>query len=95
MSVEFEGDLVIIGDANVKLRMFKNKVIALENEVKTLKSQLEEKDGLIAEAKEVISRLRGKLIIQGQERAVDKPKPKKGRPQKGFKIRKNFIGAET
>jgi len=94
MSLEFEGDIVKLGDTDVKLRMFKNKVIAFENEVKTLKSQLEEKDGLLNEAKEVISRLRGKLIVQGQERAVSEPKPK-GKPQKRFKTRKNFIGAET
>ena len=95
--MELEGEIVRLGDVDFKLRMFKNKTIALENEVKTLKSQLEEKDGEIKEAKEVISRLRGKLIIQGQERAVlePKPKPKIGRPLKGPKVRKNFIGAET
>ena len=95
--MELEGEIVRLGDVDFKLRMFKNKTIALENEVETLKSQLEEKDGEIKEAKEVISRLRGKLIIQGQERAVlePKPKPKIGRPLKGPKVRKNFIGAET
>jgi predicted HicB family RNase H-like nuclease len=83
--MEYEGDVVIIGDVDVKLRMFKNKVIALESEIKLLKSLNEELKKESTEANEKITYLKGRLAVEGKEKAASKRPPKKR-----FKTRKNF-----
>jgi predicted RNase H-like nuclease (RuvC/YqgF family) len=87
--VEFEGDVIKLGNPEVKLRQFRTKVFALEAEVKSLKTLNEEKDREITELNEKLKELRLNNAILGKGIAISKLPPKKR-----FKIRKNFI-AET
>lgn len=66
MGAEFEGDVIILGNVDVKLRMFKNKVILLEGQIKTLTSQLAEETQRAEEQREEIRKLRGKIMSNGK-----------------------------
>jgi predicted nucleic acid-binding Zn-ribbon protein len=83
--MEFEGDVISLGNTDVKLRMFKNKVVALEIQIKNLTTLLEQRTSELKEANEKISYFRGRLNQEGKVKAASKRPPKKR-----WQVRKNF-----
>jgi len=74
--MEYEGEVVTLGNVDVKLRMFKNKVILLEGEVKRLTSALQETKRLAEEReKELLTRVKFYMSHK-------KPQKKKGKRQR-------------
>ena len=85
--MEFEGDVVSLGNTDVKIRNLMRNVNARENDIRSLQSQLEETKGLLATANERISKLLGNLVDEGRKRHK---KPRRGKVQ----VRKNFVPPE-
>lgn len=72
--MEFEGEIVSLGNTDVKIKNLMRAVNAREGDIRALKSQIEEKDRLLAEAAERISRLIGKNISDGWHAARSRKK---------------------
>ena len=81
--MEYEGEIVLLSNPDVKLKQLMRVANAKDNEIRALKSQIEETKRLLEEAMERISRLLGEKALKGRQKAAAKrPKPKKMRPYK-------------
>lgn len=83
--MEFEGEVFSLCNTDVKIKNLMRNVNARENDIRALKSQLEEKDRLLVTANERISKLLGNLVDDGRKRHKKKPRSSK------VQVRKNFI----
>ena len=62
--MEFEGEVVSLGNTDVKIKNLIRSANAKDTEIKALKSQVEETEKLLAEAKERISHLLGGKMLK-------------------------------
>jgi len=63
MSLEVEGEVVSLGNTDIKIRNLLRNVNARENDIRSLQSALQETQGLLAAARERISRLLGEKAM--------------------------------
>ena len=82
--MEFDGEVISLGNTDVKIKNLLRNVNARENDIKALMSRIEELEGLLQTANERISKLLGSLVDEGRKRHK---KPKRGKIQ----VRKNFV----
>lgn len=81
--MEYEGERVLLSDPDVKLKQLMRAANAKDNEIRSLKSQLEETKSILEEAKKRITRLLGEKLLKGKrEAAAKRPKPGWMRPYK-------------
>ena len=82
MTIEFTGEVVALGNTDVKIKNLLRNVNARENDIRALKSRIEELEGLLAAARERISRLLGeKTSAPRIAKAAKKKKKHAARPQ--------------
>ena len=107
--MEFTGEVVTLGNTDVKIKNLLRNVNARENDIRALKLQLEEKDRLLAAARERITKLLGEHamapkiakakkkanIRAGAVKRIKKPGDPKRKfsPEKLEKLRANMAAA--
>lgn len=62
MPADYEGSVVTLFNTDVKIRMLKHRVIQLEEQIKTLTSQLTEETQRADDLREEVRKLRGRVM---------------------------------
>lgn len=75
--MEFEGDVVFLSNPQDQIKHLRRVANGKENDIRVLKSRIEELEGLLAAARERISKVVGEKVSTGLKKFNKKAKRKK------------------